>query len=280
MELIQILSNIEIEAREVSLKAHPRDERSWVAAEFQLLQLSLYKDPSEWRNLSTCDFFIKLWDSSGSKILAGHEDWTLGEPNKLLLMSYVARIYEILVLEQLADEICARGCKEANPNRLRLFQRLVESKSVHQSVASSLCPSAHIRLQQQRQILSNRLKLLGENPDSSVYIERLSLLVEFCKEFRAQNFSPLAGVRNVDTDSIRSVQSEISSIMSVSRQSEISNKMSVSRRFQRKWSQISRSRLSSSRTIETLHGPNASSTTPDSTAAFDGKERLAAATSF
>jgi hypothetical protein len=262
--LIQILSNIEIEAREVSLKAHPRDERSWVAAEFQLLQLSLYKDPSEWRNLSTCDFFIKLWDASGSKILAGHEDWTLGEPNKLLLMSYVARIYEILVLEQLADEIRARGCKEANPKRLKLFQRLVESKSVHQSVASSLCPSANIRLQQQRQILSNLLNSLGENPGSSVY--KLDLLVEFCKEFRTQNFSPLAGVLNVDTNSIYSVQSKVSS-----------SRSALDRL--RQWPRSILSSASSRwRTIETGDGTNASSNTTN--AAFDGDGRSIVATSF
>lgn len=260
MELIQILSNIEIAAREVSLKAHPKDDRSWVAAKYQLTQLYIYKNPSEWRNMSTCDFFIQLWDSSGSKIQAGHKDWTLGKTSKVPLMNYVARIYEILVLEQLADEIRANGCEEANPSRLKLFQSLVESKSVHESDASSPCPLAHIRLQQQRQILSNRLNSLGKNP--SAY--KLGLLLEFCKEFRAQNFSPIAGGGIIDVNSILSVQREISTGSSV---------FSRCRQWPRSILSWPSSRR---RTIEMEDGTDTGSRT--STAALEGDESSFAAT--
>jgi hypothetical protein len=260
MDLVQILSNIEIAAREVLLQAHPKDDRSWLAAKFQLYQLYVYKNSREWRDMSTCDFFKKLWDSSGSKIQAGHKDWTLGETSEVPLMNYVARIYEVLVLEQLADEIRTHGCEEPNLNRLKLFQRLVKSESVHESDASSLSPLAHIRLQQQRQILSDRLNSLGKNP--SAY--KSGLLLEFYKEFRAQNFSPIAGGGITDVNSVQSVQREISTRSSV---------FSRCRQWPRSILSWPSSRW---RTIEMEDGTDTGSRT--STAALEGDESSFVAT--
>jgi hypothetical protein len=265
MESNQILLNIEFYAYEAWRVKGPRDLDSWFAVKMQLVQLSVH-EPSVWFESSTCDLFKQLWSDTYSHILAEHAGWTTEGQDKDHLVNYIARVYEILVLQQLAAEIYNRGCKDVDTTRLLFFQKLVNGKCVHQGVVSRFCFSADTRLQRERQELANRLNSLVESPDSSVYLERLGLLVDFCKGFRAQDFSPVAGAENTDLNSIQGVQSEISSTRSA-----------FSR--VRKWSESILSWPPSLfRTTGTGDGTHASSMTP--TAAFAGKERSTVATSF
>lgn len=265
MELNKILLNIEFYAYEAWRVKGPRDENSWFAVKTQLVQLSGYES-SVWFESSTCDLFKQLWSDTGSHIMAEREGWTVKGQDKEYLVNYIARVYEILVLQQLAAEIYNRGCKDVDATRLLFFQKLVKGKSVHQGVASRFCFAADSELQRERQELANGLNSLVESPDWSVYMERLGLLVGFCKEFKAQNFSPLAGVLNIDTNSIQSVQREISS------------RSSVFGRFQQRSKSILSRALSRTRNTETGDGTQAISMTP--TTAFGEYERSTVATSF